>query len=162
MSIVILSLGTNVGNKPANIKSMEEELAKLSKKPIICSPLYESAAVDVKDKQENYYNKIVRIETDESPEKLLEITQKIEKMLGRDKKWEKAPRTADIDILLFENIQKSTPELTIPHPRMFFRRFAIEGLKTIAPDLTNPFTGELFADLEVAEDVLLQKVKIIE
>lgn len=162
MSVVILSLGSNVGDKPANIKAMENAVAKLSKIPIISSPLYESEAVDISGKQESYYNKIIRMETDETPEDFLKITQEIEFSLGRRQKWQKLPRTADIDILLFGNIQKITPELTIPHPRMFFRKFAIEGVKVVAFDLKNPFTGEFFADYSISEDVLAQKVRIID
>jgi len=162
MSVAVLSLGTNVGDKAANIKFMEEELQKISKKPIVCSPLYESAPVDVKDLQENYYNKTVRIETDLSPKALLEITQKIEKNLGRKSKNDKSPRTADIDILLFDEIAIDLPELTIPHPRMFFRKFAIEGVKAVASDLKDPLTGKSFADYCVCKDVFLQKTMIIE
>jgi 2-amino-4-hydroxy-6-hydroxymethyldihydropteridine diphosphokinase len=162
MSIAILSLGTNVGDRAANIKLMEEELQKISKTPIKFSPLYESAPVDVNDAQKNYYNKAVRIETDLSPKELLEITQKIEKKLGRKSKNDKAPRTADIDILLFDEITVNLPELTIPHPRMFFRKFAIEGVKSVAADLKNPLTGNFFANYSVCKEVLRQKITLIE
>lgn len=161
MSVAVLSLGTNVGDRAANINAMQEAVAKLSKTPVICSPLYESEALDVKSPQENYYNKIIRIETDESPEYLLGMTQVIEVKLGRGTKWDKAPRTADIDILLFGGLRKFTPELTLPHPRMFFRRFAIEGVKAVASDLQNPLTGELFANYSISEEILSQKMKII-
>ena len=162
MSVVILSIGSNVGDKRANIKAMEEAVAKLSNAPIICSPLYETEALDVKEPQENYYNKVIRIETDESPEHILGMTQIIEAKLGRDEKWTKLPRTADIDILLFDKLLKLNPELTIPHPRMFFRRFAIEGVKAVAPDLLNPLTGEFFGKYKISEDVLRQDLKIID
>ncbi|MCL2844123.1 MAG: 2-amino-4-hydroxy-6-hydroxymethyldihydropteridine diphosphokinase [Chitinivibrionia bacterium] len=162
MSVAVLSLGTNVGDRAANIKLMEEELQKISTKPIICSPLYESAPVDVKDVQQNYYNKTVRIETEFSPTALLEETQKIEKKLGRKSKNDKAPRTADIDILLFDEITLDLPELSIPHPRMFFRKFAIEGVKSVAADLKNPLTGEKFGNYCVCKEVLRQKTMIIE
>jgi len=162
MSIAILSLGTNIGDRAANIKYMEEELQKISKTSVVCSPIYESKPVDVKNLQDNYYNKTVRIETDFLPRALLEITQSIEKKLGRKSKNDKAPRTADIDILLYDEIVVDLPELTVPHPRMFFRKFAIEGVKAVAGDLKNPLTGEKFADYCVCEEVLRQKITKIE
>jgi len=161
MNAAVLSLGSNVADKAANMAAMQEEIQKISKMLIFCSPLYESEAVDVAQKQENYYNKIIRIETDETPESLLEITQKIEIKLGRTSKGGKLPRTADVDILLFGDKIISTAKLTIPHPRMFFRRFALEGVKFVGSDLINPFSGELFADYRVPKEILLQKVKII-
>ncbi|MCL1945836.1 MAG: 2-amino-4-hydroxy-6-hydroxymethyldihydropteridine diphosphokinase [Chitinivibrionia bacterium] len=162
MSFAVLCLGTNVGDKLANIKAMRDELQKISKIPLICSPVYESAAVDVKIAQENYFNQTILIETDETPEELLKITQNIEKKLGRKSKNDKSPRTADIDILLFDEIIKKTPALTIPHPRLFFRKFAIEGVKSLNTNLLNPFTGEKFANYRVSKEILRQKIKIIE
>jgi 2-amino-4-hydroxy-6-hydroxymethyldihydropteridine diphosphokinase len=141
---------------------MQNSLEKLSKTKIICSLLYESEAVDVEEKQENYYNKIIRIETDETPESLLEITQKIETELGRRNKGRKIARTADIDILLFDDKIINGENLTIPHPRMFFRRFAIEGVKSVAADFMNPFTKKLFANYGLSEEILSQNLKIIE
>jgi len=161
MSVAVLSLGSNVADRAANMAAMQEEIQKISKTQIICSPLYESEAVDVAQKQENYYNKIIRIETDETPQSLLEITQKIEAKLGRTSKGDKLPRSADIDILLFDGETISTEKLTIPHPRMFFRKFAIEGVKFVGADLINPFSGELLANYRVPKEILSQKVKII-
>jgi 2-amino-4-hydroxy-6-hydroxymethyldihydropteridine diphosphokinase len=161
MSVAVLSLGSNVADRAANMAAMQEEIQKISITRIICSPLYESEAVDVAQKQENYYNKIIRIETNETPQSLLDITQKIETKLGRTSKSSKLPRTADIDILLFGCEIILTEKLTIPHPRMFFRKFAVEGIKFVGADLINPFSGELFADYRVPKEILLQKVKII-
>ena len=162
MSSAVLCLGTNIGDRTANIKAMRDELQKISESPLICSPVYESAAVDVKEPQESYFNQTVLIKTDETPEALLEITQNIEKKLGRKSKNDKSPRTADIDILLFDEIIKRTPELTVPHPRLFFRKFAIEGVKSLGGNLLNPFTGENFANYRVCEEILRQETKIIE
>jgi len=162
LSVAILSLGTNLGDRAANIKAMEEALEKISSSPIISSPLYESAPIDVNGKQENYYNKTLRINTDLSPAALLEITQEIEKKLGRKSKNDKTSRSADIDILLFDEKQINSPELCVPHPRMFFRKFAIEGVKAVASDLKNPLSGQKFADYRINDEVLAQKTAIIE
>jgi len=64
--------------------------------------------------------------------------------------------------LLFDGVSIDTPELTIPHPRMFFRKFAIEGVKAVAPDLLNPWTGELFANYGISDEISAQKMKIID
>ena len=161
MSVVVLSLGSNAGNRLQNINAMQNALKELSKTNIVCSPLYESAPVDVNDTQENYYNKIIRIETDESPQSLLEITQKIEIELGRKNKGEKLARTADIDILLFDNKIINEKNLVIPHPRLFFRKFAVDGIKSVAADLINPITKKPFINYCLSEDILSQNVKII-
>ncbi|MDR0303630.1 MAG: 2-amino-4-hydroxy-6-hydroxymethyldihydropteridine diphosphokinase [Chitinispirillales bacterium] len=161
MSVVILSLGSNIANKSENINAMQNALEKLSETKIISSPLYESEAVDVSEPQENYYNKIIRMETNKTPKSILEITKKIEKKLGRKNKGQKLARTADIDILLFDDEIINEKELVIPHPRMFFRRFAMEGVKSVAPDLTNPFTKKLFAYYDISKEILPQNIKII-
>ena len=162
MSTAILSLGSNLGDRYANITAMKEALEKISTKRIACSPLYETVALEVKEKQRDYYNLTVRIETDETPLSLLKKTQNIEKELGRNSKGEKLSRTADIDILLFDNLVIDLPELTVPHPRMFFRKFAIEGVKAVAGDFVNPLTGKKFANYGVCGEILQQETRIIE
>ena len=170
MSVVILSLGTNVGDRAKFMTDIESALQKLSKTPLIKSPLYETEALGVKGQQENYYNRVVRMQTDLEPMDLLQKTQEIEQELGRLSKNDLAPRTADIDILLFENIVVDLPNLKIPHPRIFLRKFVIEGIKVIAgefvlPKIADDFVkkgAKTFADYEPNEEVLSQNMKVLE
>ena len=162
MSVAVLSLGSNIGDRLGNITAMQNALEKVSRTEIISSPLYESSPLEVKEEQENYYNKVVKIETDETAFALLEITQNIERELGRENKGQKLARTADIDILLFDDRIISEKELTVPHPRLFFRRFVLEGVKSVAADMLNPLSGEFFADYCIPKEIFLQNLRIME
>ncbi len=85
--------------------------------------------------QEKYLNAVAECRTFLSPEELLEKLQEVEMLLGRKRSVKNAPRTIDLDILLYDQIHMNTPALTIPHPRMYDRDFVLIPLKEIAPHL---------------------------
>jgi 2-amino-4-hydroxy-6-hydroxymethyldihydropteridine diphosphokinase len=138
MAIAVLSLGSNLGDRRANLELMWQKLHEVLEPPLTRSRLMETAPVGVQEDQPWYYNCIVSGWYDASPQQLLAACQTIENDLGRERPFPKAPRTADIDILLFGTMIVQTPELIIPHPLLARRRFCLEGLREIGPDLWVP------------------------
>jgi len=133
MSRMFLSLGTNLGDRKANLK---RALALLSKKVSVVkrSSVYETEPVGYQD-QPWFLNMVVQGETGLPPDELLTFTQGIERQLKRVKTIVNGPRIIDLDILLYEDTHLETERLTIPHPRMLERAFVMVPLFEIAPEL---------------------------
>jgi 2-amino-4-hydroxy-6-hydroxymethyldihydropteridine diphosphokinase len=139
---VFLSLGANLGEREQTIERAIEALQQAEIKVLARSSLYETEPQDVKD-QPWFLNLVVKCETKLFPLQLLALALKVERDLGRVRgAVQRGPRTIDIDILLFGNSVVNTPRLIIPHPRMLERRFVLEPLVEIAPDLRHPATKE--------------------
>lgn len=139
MHQVYLGLGTNLGDKEANLKAALEEIAKRVGEITSQSAFYASEPWGF-ESDNSFLNAVCGVCTDLSPEEALRTTQEIERTLGRLKKSVNgvySDRIIDIDILLFDDWQINTPELTIPHPLMWERDFVKIPLKEIAPDI-NP------------------------
>ena len=144
LKTVFLSLGANLGEREQTIERAIEALQQAEVRLLVRSSLYETEPQDVKD-QPWFLNLVVKCETQLFPHQLLALTQKVESDLGRvPGAIRRGPRTIDVDILLFGNSIVETPQLTIPHPRMLERRFVLEPLVEIAPDLRHPATKEPF------------------
>jgi 2-amino-4-hydroxy-6-hydroxymethyldihydropteridine diphosphokinase len=136
-----LSLGSNLGDREANLI---EALARLEAAGIHIlrrSSIYETEPKDLPD-QPWFLNLTVEVETELFPKMLLARTQAIELGMGRRRTVAKGPRPIDIDILLFGNFVIQTRELQVPHPRMSERRFVLEPLAELAPDLHHPVSGK--------------------
>jgi len=114
------------------------------------SSVYETDPVGFLD-QPSFLNMVVRIETTKTPLELLAHVLDVEQRLGRVRTFRNAPRTIDIDILLYGDQVIQEPDLKVPHPRMLERRFVLEPLHEIDPDLVHPVTGRTirshYADL---------------
>jgi 2-amino-4-hydroxy-6-hydroxymethyldihydropteridine diphosphokinase len=143
---VYLSLGSNVGHRDVHLKRALERLEMEDLRVLRTSAVYETQPRDVPD-QAWFLNQVVEIETSLLPLQLLGRTQKIERALGRISDGAKGPRTIDIDILLYAQTVVATPGLDIPHPRMADRRFVLEPLAELAPDLRHPQTGYTVREL---------------
>ena len=131
-----LSLGSNLGDRAANLETAIQHLGELG--PIVArSSLYETEPVEV-ERQPWFLNCVVALETELMPRQLLARTLAVELKMGRRRTQPKGPRTIDIDILLFGNSIIDTAALTIPHPAMHQRRFVLEPLAEIAPELRHP------------------------
>ncbi len=126
---IILSIGSNIGDRLENVQKCLDEISKISKINKISS-IYESEARIYED-QENFFNLILEIEYKKKPHELLKNIKKIEKIIGREETFRYGPRLIDIDIIFFNNIEINDEELTIPHYDWENRRFVIEPLSEI-------------------------------
>lgn len=98
------------------------------------------------ERQPDFWNLAVTGVTKATPAQLLEAIHEVEARLGRQRTFPYAPRTLDIDLLLFDDTTVTTPTLTVPHPRMLERAFVIRPLLDLAPDIAHPITGRALAD----------------
>jgi 2-amino-4-hydroxy-6-hydroxymethyldihydropteridine diphosphokinase len=143
---VYLSLGSNVGERESNLHSAIERLRRLGE-VVATSALYETEPQEF-TAQPWFLNCALALETDLMPKQLLARTQQIEQELGRRRiararapdstAQNKGPRPIDIDILLFGRTVMETADLVIPHPAMHERRFVLEPLAEIAPEVRHP------------------------
>lgn len=128
---VFIALGSNLGDREKNIEDAIDRIGKVEGTRIVRkSSLYETEPVGYLD-QGRFLNAAVRIESKLSPLELLKSLQEIEKDLGRVRDILWGPRTIDIDILLYDDLEMSLPELTIPHPRMEVRAFVLVPLRDV-------------------------------
>ncbi len=134
--IVFLSLGSNVGDRAANLKAAIERIRSLGE-VTATSSIYETEPVEFLA-QPWFLNCVVKLGTEKMPKQLLAAILTIEKEMGRHRQQKKGPRTIDIDILLFGNSVVETQGLTIPHPSMHERRFVLEPMSEIAPEVRHP------------------------
>jgi 2-amino-4-hydroxy-6-hydroxymethyldihydropteridine diphosphokinase len=137
----IVALGSNLGESRMILKQAMERLRAFSDSPLLKSSLYETAPVECPPGSPLFINAVVCLipRTGETPESLLAALQKIEKESGRQpKKVLNEARPLDLDLITFGDQTRSTPELTLPHPRAHLRRFVLEPLSEIAPDLVLP------------------------
>ena len=143
---IILSLGTNVGEREINLKDCLGELSKISKIEKVSS-IYESEPLFYEE-QNNFLNLIVQIDYKNTPQDLLIDIKNIEKKIGRVKTFRHGPRKIDIDIIFFNNLEIKNDQLTIPHYDWENRRFVVEPL------------DELFKEFNLSEyKINNQKIK---
>lgn len=134
--IVYLSLGSNVGDRAANLNSAIERLRGLGTIEKV-STFYETEPVEF-TAQPWFLNCALKLDTEKMPKQLLAGILDVEQQMGRRRTQKKGPRAIDIDILLFGNSIIDTKGLTIPHPAMHERRFVLEPLAEIAPEVRHP------------------------
>ena len=137
MHQVYLGLGTNLGDKEANLKAAIEEIRKRVGEVTSLSAFHASEPWGFKS-ENLFLNAVCSVSTNLSPIDVLHTTQKIERELGRLKKSVDglySDRLIDIDILLYDALHIRTPKLTIPHPLMWERDFVMIPLREIAPDI---------------------------
>ena len=149
---VYLALGSNLGNRAANIALAMRMLAPLVRVEAV-SKLYESAPQDGSD-QPNYYNAACRIVTGLSPELLLSHVKRIERLVGRRGAGHWAPRVIDIDIALYGDRVLQAEDLSLPHPRLAERPFVLRPLLDIDPELVLPGTEHRLSALRAASEEL--------
>ena len=137
-----------------------EQLQKFSDQPLAKSRLYQTTPVDCPPGSPSFVNAVVGLvpRASETPETLLRKLQLLEKESGREpKNVPNEPRPLDLDLIAFGNEIRATPELSLPHPRAHLRRFVLEPLAEIAPDLRLPGQGKsvraLLSELTSAEIV---------
>jgi 2-amino-4-hydroxy-6-hydroxymethyldihydropteridine diphosphokinase len=137
MTVVYLGLGSNLGDREAVLRAAIRALDAGGVRILHRSSVYETEPVGLRD-QPRFLNLVVEAETALSPDDLLALIQLIEASLGRTREVRWGPRTVDIDILLFGDETVVTDRLTIPHPEIRGRRFVLEPLAELRPDLKLP------------------------
>ena len=156
MKQAFLSLGSNVGDREANLLEALQRLEAAGIHILRRSSIYETEPQDLRD-QPLFLNLVVEVETELFPRMLLARIQAIELGMGRRREVYKGPRTIDIDILLFGKFVIQTPELQVPHPRMSERRFVLEPLAELVPAICHPANGKTI--LEMLSETSAQIVK---
>ncbi len=140
MTRAYLSLGSNLGDRRGYLAEAVRRLATPRVIVRRLSSVYETEPQDLPD-QPWFLNLVVELDTTLDAHGLLEHVRAIEAQLGRRRLAPKGPRTLDIDILLYGATLLDSEELTLPHPRMTARRFVLEPLAELVPELRHPVTG---------------------
>ena len=132
-----LLLGSNLGDRQDHLDKARTQVRRRIGKLVAISSVYQTAAWG-NTEQSAFLNQVLGVETKLTPEQILTAIKAVEKSQGRTptEKW--GPRTLDIDILFYGDQIIKTPELTIPHPEIANRRFALEPLMEVEPDLVHP------------------------
>jgi 2-amino-4-hydroxy-6-hydroxymethyldihydropteridine diphosphokinase len=143
---VYLSLGSNVGDRARNLQDAIAALGGAGVRAVRLSSTYETEPVDYLD-QPWFLNCAVEAETELAAPDLLHALRGIEAQMRSEKLIAKGPRLIDMDILLYGNEVIDTPELQVPHPRMHLRRFVLQPLAEIAPNLQHPISHLSISEL---------------
>ncbi|MDO4768837.1 MAG: 2-amino-4-hydroxy-6-hydroxymethyldihydropteridine diphosphokinase [Brachymonas sp.] len=160
-----LALGANLGDAQASLlQAMSAMQGWPHTRLVRASSLYRTAPVDADGP--DYINAVVELQTHLPPQALLQQCQQQEQAAGRQRPYRNAPRTLDIDILLYGEQHLQTPELTIPHPRMGQRAFVLLPLAEIAPHKVTPQQLQAVADQRIervrsAESVLASVAHVL-
>jgi len=159
-ALAIVALGSNLGDSRQMIFNAMARLQTFSDEPILKSSLWQTSPVDCPPDSPKFVNAVASLapRADETPESLLVKLHALEREFGRQaKKALNEPRPLDLDLIAFGNEIRHSPELTLPHPRAHLRRFVLQPLSEIAPDLILPEQGmtvtELLAGLPADEMV---------
>lgn len=163
MTGIYLLLGSNIDNRLKNLERACELLIANGLAIRNESKVYETAAWGIED-QDSFLNQVIEVETAKSPQRLLFISQMIEKEMGRVKYEKWGSRLIDIDILYFGDVEFAKEDLIIPHPEIQNRRFTLVPMAEIAPELEHPVSAknqielleECKDELEVNEYSVLQ------
>jgi 2-amino-4-hydroxy-6-hydroxymethyldihydropteridine diphosphokinase len=145
MADVYLGLGSNLGNRRSNLRAALAALRRWGEIAAV-SRMYETEPVGLAE-QPPFLNMACLLRTTLSPSALREATIAIERQLGRRPAARNGPRSIDIDILLYDELDIDEPELTIPHPRLAERRFVLLPLAEIAADVRVAHTGASVGEL---------------
>jgi 2-amino-4-hydroxy-6-hydroxymethyldihydropteridine diphosphokinase len=145
---VYLSLGSNVGDRAANLRTALTLLGAVGKVAAVSS-FYETEPVEL-TAQPWFLNCAAKLETERMPKQLIKNILDLEREMGRQRQQKKGPRNIDIDILLFGTSIIETQGLTVPHPALHERRFVLEPLAEIAPEVRHPVFKRTIRELRDA------------
>ena len=146
MTVAYVGMGANIGNPSAQLLAAWDAIGRLQDtRALARSALYRTAPIGYEN-QPDFLNGVAKIDTALEPHALLAGLQKIERDLGRERSFRDAPRTIDLDLLLYGDQTISSAELKVPHPRMHERAFVLKPLLELDPDAAIPGRGNA-ADL---------------
>jgi 2-amino-4-hydroxy-6-hydroxymethyldihydropteridine diphosphokinase len=156
--VCFIGLGSNLGDSCDQLRQAMSDLDCLPGTRLLASSaFYRSAPVGYLD-QPDFVNAVAKIETTLSPQKLLTALLDIERHYGRERTFSNAPRTLDLDVLLYGDLQIDEPELSVPHPQMHRRAFVLQPLLEIAPDCTIAGMGSAQMAMQNCLDQVLEKM----
>lgn len=156
-----VALGSNLGDPQATVQAAFDALRTLRDGSLVAaSSLYRSAPVGLKN-QPDFINAVAALDTQLSADDLLDELFAIEARFGRQRAFHHAPRTLDLDLLLYGSETRSTARLTLPHPRMHERAFVLLPLVEIAPEAVIPGHGPAAALLEGVRDQVLARLEAV-
>lgn len=157
-SQAFIALGSNLENPISHVRQAFDELDQLPlSKLLVYSSLYRSAPVGRLD-QPDFINAVAQIETKLSPYELLSGLLNIEKCHGRTREFTNAPRTLDLDILLYDDLKFHQHNLTLPHPRISQRAFVLHPLLEIAPNCHIPGLGAVAEFLAACHEQRVERI----
>ena len=149
--VAYIALGANLGDVAQTVREATAQIGALPQtEMLLCSSLYRTAPMD--SSGPDYINAVIKILTQCPAYSLLSLLQKIEQSAGRERPFRNAPRTLDLDILLYGDAQIESEVLTVPHPRMWQRAFVLMPLREIAPELVSA------AELQAVADQRIEKI----
>jgi len=132
--LAFVGLGANLGNAPATLAWAVQALAALPLTNLVAaSSLYQTAPQDCEPGSPDYFNAVAQLQTQLSAPELLTALQELEHQAGRQRPYRNAPRTLDLDLLLYGEAHIASAQLTVPHPRLHQRAFVLQPLAEIAP-----------------------------
>jgi 2-amino-4-hydroxy-6-hydroxymethyldihydropteridine diphosphokinase len=134
MPRAFLGLGSNLGDRVGYLRRAVASLPDL----VAVSPVYETDPLGGPGEQGAYLNLVAQLDTDLSPRELLEVCRRLETAADRVREERWGPRTLDVDVLWVDGRTASDPDLEVPHPRMWERRFVLVPLADLAPDVATP------------------------
>lgn len=149
-NLAIIALGSNLGNSQQTLREAIGRIQQLSAAPLLQSSFWETTPVDCPPGSPIFLNAVIAVapKSGETPESLLSKLQLLETEFGRQaKKISNEPRPLDLDLILFGDEIRSGPALILPHPRAHLRRFVLQPLAEITPDLHLPGLAGSVSDL---------------
>lgn len=153
-----IGLGANLGDARQSLTQALDHLGQVAGiKVLRCSPFFRSAPVEAQGP--DFVNAVAELQTDLSPEDLLQAMWGVEQAFGRERPYHHAPRTLDLDLLWMAGESRNTPTLTLPHPRLHQRAFVLRPWLALCPDLMLPHLGERLSTL--AERVAGQDIEVL-
>jgi 2-amino-4-hydroxy-6-hydroxymethyldihydropteridine diphosphokinase len=160
--IAFIGLGSNLQDPCSQLQRAFVDLEGLPDTRVVArSSLYRSAPLGCPDhfpNQPDFVNAVAKIVTGLTPQALLQALLQIEHRHGRERTFRNAPRTLDLDVLLYDDMQLHEPGLTIPHPQMHLRAFVLQPLLEIAPDIRIPGVGQAQQSLLACQDQVLDRI----
>ncbi|WP_280152459.1 2-amino-4-hydroxy-6-hydroxymethyldihydropteridine diphosphokinase [Piscinibacter sp. XHJ-5] len=157
-TLVAISLGANLGDALDTLSQALQALARLPQSTwVAASPTYRTAPIDAVGP--DFFNAVALLRTRLAPAELLAQLHRIEQQHGRQRSVRNAPRTLDLDLLLYGDERVATPTLTVPHPRLHQRAFVLRPLADVWPDAAIPGLGTVDDWLPTVADQRIEKLE---